>query len=243
MFAPLEQVGLIVVDEEHDGSYKQEESPRYNGRDVAIVRGAARRRARRARLGDAVDGELPQRADRQATTRRRSSAACSIGRWPRSRVVDMREEYAADGPGRDPQPRRCATAIGDALERGEQALVLLNRRGFATRCSAASARGTLDCPNCSVSLVVHGEGHARRARCHYCNYSARVPEGLPAVRRAVSRAGRLRHRARRSRGPRALFPAARVARLDRDAIRRKGALAALLASSATARSTSSSARR
>ena len=88
--------------------------------------------------------------------------------------------------------------------------------------------GTLDCPNCSVSLVVHGEGTARRARCHYCNYSARVPTACPLCAGAVPRAGRLRHRAGRGRSARALFPAARVARLDRDAIRRKGALTALL---------------
>jgi primosomal protein N' (replication factor Y) len=70
-------------------------------------------------------------------------------------------------------------AIGLRLTRSEQALVLLNRRGIATAVFCRQCAGTLDCPNCSVSLVVHGEGMARRARCHYCNYSLRVPSACP----------------------------------------------------------------
>src|SRR5207248_11456858 len=89
-------------------------------------------------------------------------------------VVDMREEYATAGPD-VVLSRTLADAIAARIERREQALVLLNRRGFATVVFCRQCAGTLECPNCSVSLVVHGEGTARRARCHYCNYSARVP--------------------------------------------------------------------
>src|SRR5207244_6312310 len=93
-------------------------------------------------------------------------------------VVDMREEYAADGPDVI-LSRRLREAIGERLAHGEQSLVLLNRRGFATSVFCRQCAATIDCPNCSVSLVVHGEGHARRARCHYCNYTARVPAACP----------------------------------------------------------------
>ena len=112
-------------------------------------------------------------------------------------VVDMREEYAAEGPDVDPQPRAARRRSTRGSTRGEQSLVLLNRRGFATAVFCRQCAGTIDCPNCSVSLVVHGEGTARRARCHYCNYTARVPPACPLCAGAVSRAGRLRHRARR----------------------------------------------
>ena len=91
----------------------------------------------------------------------------------------MREEYAAAGPDVDPEPRAHARRSRRRLARGEQSLVLLNRRGFATAVFCRQCAGTLDCPNCSVSLVVHGEGRRARARCHYCNYSARVPAKCP----------------------------------------------------------------
>src|SRR5207237_1927027 len=75
--------------------------------------------------------------------------------------------------------RALKEAIAARIERKEQALVLLNRRGFATAVFCRQCAGTLECPNCSVSLVVHGEGNARRAKCHYCNYSTRVPAACP----------------------------------------------------------------
>ena len=138
----------------------------------------------------------------------------------------MREEYAAAGPD-VVLSRALADAIGARVARGEQALVLLNRRGFATAVFCRQCAGTLDCPNCSVSLVVHGEGSARRARCHYCNYSVRVPAKCPLcagpyLEQAGFGTERVEAEIRRA------WPAARVARLDRDAVRRKGALASLL---------------
>ncbi len=225
VFAPLAHVGLIVVDEEHDGSYKQEESPRYNGRDVAIVR--AQREHALVVLASATPSmesyhnAVTGRYERIVLERRVGDR-----RLPAVTVVDMREEYAAAGPD-VVLSRALADGIGSRLEREEQALVLLNRRGFATAVFCRQCAGTLDCPNCSVSLVVHGEGSARRARCHYCNYSVRVPNACPLcagpyLEQTGFGTQRVEAEIRRA------WPDARVARLDRDAVRRRGALASLL---------------
>jgi primosomal protein N' (replication factor Y) (superfamily II helicase) len=225
VFAPLPDVGLVVVDEEHDPSYKQEESPRYHGRDVAIVR--AQRADALVVLGSATPSmesyynAMNGRYERIVLEKRvfdRPLASVA--------VVDMRDEYADGGP--DVVLSRALTAaLASRLERSEQALILLNRRGFATTVFCRQCAGTLECPNCSVSLVVHGDGRARRARCHYCNYSARVPDACPLCAGPYleqSGFGTERVEAEVKRA----FPSARVARLDRDAIRRKGSLTALL---------------
>ncbi|OLE82071.1 MAG: primosomal protein N', partial [Acidobacteria bacterium 13_1_20CM_2_65_9] len=225
VFAPLEDVGLIVVDEEHDGSYKQEESPRYNGRDVAIVRG--QRAGALVVLGSATPSmesyhhAMTGKYERVVLERRvldRPLAAVA--------VVDMREEYAAEGP-EVILSRPLRDAIQARLDRREQSLILLNRRGFATAVFCRQCAGTLDCPNCSVSLVIHGEGHARRARCHYCNYTARVPAACPLcagpyLEQSGFGTERVEAEVKKT------CPGARVARLDRDAIRRRGALGSLL---------------
>jgi primosomal protein N' (replication factor Y) len=225
VFAPLEDVGLIVVDEEHDGSYKQEESPRYHGRDVAIVRG--QRASALVVLGSATPSmesyhnAMTGKYERLVLERRvldRPLASVT--------VVDMREEYAAEGPDVI-LSRALREAIRARLERREQSLVLLNRRGFATAVFCRQCAGTLDCPNCSVSLVVHGEGSARRARCHYCNYTARVPGACPLCAGPYleqSGFGTERVEAEVKKAN----PGACVERLDRDAIRRRGSLASLL---------------
>jgi primosomal protein N' (replication factor Y) len=225
VFAPLGRIGLIVVDEEHDASYKQDESPRYNGRDVAIVRG--QRAGAVVVLGSATPSmetyynAMSGKYERVVLERRvldRPLAAATI--------VDMREEYAAAGPDAI-LSRALVAAIEQRLERREQSLILLNRRGFATAVFCRQCAGTLECPNCSVSLVVHGEGSATRAQCHYCNYSVRVPGRCslcagPYLEQAGFGTERVEAEVKR------LCPGARVARLDRDAIRRRGALTELL---------------
>jgi primosomal protein N' (replication factor Y) len=225
VFAPLEQVGLIVVDEEHDGSYKQDESPRYNGRDVAIVR--AQRAGALVVLGSATPSmetyhnAVTGKYERVVLERRvldRPLASVT--------VVDMREEYAAEGPDVI-LSRALREGIHARLARREQSLVLLNRRGFATAVFCRQCAGTIDCPNCSVSLVVHGEGTSKRARCHYCNYTARVPNTCPLCAGPyLEQAGFGTERVEAE--VKAACPGARVARLDRDSIRRKGSLASLL---------------
>jgi primosomal protein N' (replication factor Y) len=227
VFAPLDRVGLIVVDEEHDASYKQEESPRYNGRDVAIVR------AQRARALVVLGSATPSMETYQ-NARTGKYERIVLGRRVLDRplaavtVVNMREEYAAEGPDAI-LSRRLREGIAARLERREQALVLLNRRGYATAIFCRQCAGALDCPNCSVSLVLHGEGHARRARCHYCNYTARVPTRCPLCAGPyLEQVGFGTERVEAE--VRTIWPGARVGRLDRDAIRRRGALDSLLSS-------------
>jgi primosomal protein N' (replication factor Y) len=225
VFAPLEKLGLVVVDEEHDSSYKQDESPRYNGRDVAIVR--AQRAQALVVLGSATPSmESYYRAvegkyDRVSLERRVLDRPL-----PQVTVVDMREEFAHAGPD-IVLSRALQAAIEARLARGEQSLILLNRRGFATAVFCRQCAGTLDCPNCSVSLVVHGEGASRRARCHYCNFSSRVPSRCalcagPYLEQIGVGTERVEDEVKR------VWPTARVARMDRDSVRRKGALTSLL---------------
>ncbi len=226
VFTPLRELGLVIVDEEHDTSYKQEESPRYNGRDVALVR--AQRAGALAVLGsatpsmetyyNAVSGKY-ERIVLEKRVLDRPLAQVTI--------VDMREEYAAEGPDVI-LSRALRDAIAARVARQEQAIVLLNRRGFATVVFCRQCSGTVDCPNCSVSLVVHGEGAARRARCHYCNYTTRVPTACPLCKAPyLEQMGFGTERVEAQ--VRTQCPEARVARLDRDSVRRKGALTALLA--------------
>jgi primosomal protein N' (replication factor Y) len=225
VFSPLQQLGLVIVDEEHDSSYKQEESPRYNGRDVALVR--AQRAGALAVLGSATPSmetyfnAMSGKYDRIVLQKRvldRPLAAVT--------VVDMREEYAAEGPDVIVS-RLLRDAIAARLERREQSIVLLNRRGYATAVFCRQCSGTVDCPNCSVSLVVHGQGASRRARCHYCNYTARVPNACPLCKAPyMEQMGYGTERVEAE--VRAHAPSARVERLDRDSVRRKGALTALL---------------
>jgi primosomal protein N' (replication factor Y) len=226
VFAPLTRLGIIVVDEEHDGSYKQEEAPRYHGRDVAILRGS--RENALVVLGSATPSmESYQHAvsgkyalttlERRVLDRPLASV----------RLVNMREEYAEQGPDAVIS-RELASAIENRLQRREQVLVLLNRRGYATAVFCRQCGDAFDCPNCTISLTVHRARQGWRARCHYCNYSTTVPKACrkcaaPYLEQTGFGTEKVEQHLRDR------FPAARIGRVDRDSVRRKGALASILA--------------
>jgi primosomal protein N' (replication factor Y) len=224
IFAPLANLGLIVVDEEHDGSYKQEESPRYHGRDVAVVR--ARSAGALIVLGSATPS-LESYHNAQAGRYELLTLRRRVLDRPMAHVtiVDMRPEFAAEGPD-VVLSARLRDAITARLARGEQAIVLLNRRGFATVVFCRQCGETMECPNCSVTLTVHKA--AGRARCHYCNHSAPLPTVCakcagPYLEQLGFGTERVEAEVR------TLFPHARVGRVDRDTIRKRGAIGALLA--------------
>jgi len=222
VFAPLSSVGVIVVDEEHDGAYKQQDPPRYNGRDLAIVRG--QQEGALVVLGSATPSmESFQHASRgryeliplEKRVLDRPMAAV--------RTVNMRDEFAEVGPDAI-LSRALSEALAGRLSRKEQALLLLNRRGYSTAVFCRQCGGTVECPNCSVSLVVHGRSGAS---CHYCNYSTRVPRTCPACGGPfLEQLGYGTERVEAE--VRAAFPGARVARLDRDSVRSRGAVPDLL---------------
>ena len=223
VFAPVQRLGLVIVDEEHDSSYKQEESPRYNGRDVAVMR--ARTAGAVAVLGSATPSlESFHNAETGRYTLISLEKRVLDRPMARVSVVDMRSEYATAGPDVVISGPLTA-AIRDRLERREQAMVLLNRRGFATSIFCRQCGETFDCPNCSVTLTVHRA--AKRARCHYCGYSTRLPSACAACAgQFLEHVGFGTERVEAELA--ALFPGARIARVDRDTIRRRGAITSLL---------------
>jgi len=230
VFAPLTRVGVIVVDEEHDTSYKQEEVPRYHGRDVAIVRGREERAL--VVLGSATPS---MESYQHALTGKYSKATLERRVLDRPlasvRLVNMREEYADQGPD-VVISRTLASAVDDRLQRQEQVLVLLNRRGYATAVFCRQCGDAFECPNCTISLTVHTARQGWRARCHYCNYSMMVPKtcrkcAAPYLEQVGFGTEKVEQHLRER------FPAARIGRIDRDSVRRKGALTSLLSRFAT----------
>jgi primosomal protein N' (replication factor Y) len=213
LFAPVAELGLVCVDEEHDGSFKQEEGVRYHARDMALLR--AHRASAVVVLGSAtpsvttVELVTSGKLERLELPRRAHATA----RLPEVEIVDLRRS----GPG--PGGERLLSlplfrAIERTLEAGEQAILFLNRRGFAPSLECESCGEILSCPDCSVALTLH---RARVARlvCHYCDYSVPPPERCakcesPAF--AEEGAGTERIEAILAQA----LPKARVARLDRD---------------------------
>ena len=221
VFAPLANPGLIIVDEEHDTSYKQDETPRYHGRDVAIMRG---------KFGSAlvVIGSATPTIESYANAIEGKYTLVTMNKRVLDRplasvsVVNMREEIAEAGED-VVLSRPLLAGIEDRLERGEQSLILLNRRGFATAVVCRQCTAVLECPNCSINLTIHslsrrspqGEGGDWKARCHYCNFQKTGAEDLRSVRGAVHGTRRLRHRARRGRNPQDVPDRADCARRSR----------------------------
>jgi len=177
VFAPLDRLGLIVVDEEHEGSYKQDETPRYHGRDVAVMR--ARMDGVLVVLGSATPSmESASNAEAGRYTLVRMTRRVLDRPLATVRLVDMRKQIATTGV-----EQALSAPLVEAIERrlaqGEQSLVLLNRRGFATVIFCRECGASLECPHCSVTLTYHRA--ARRVRCHYCNYAAHVPKACGGV--------------------------------------------------------------
>jgi primosomal protein N' (replication factor Y) len=219
VFAPLGDLGLVVVDEEHDTSYKQQDSPRYNARDVAVMR--AKRAGATAVLGSAtptiesyhkaLEGkyglyELPERI--------------SGGTLPDVHIVDMR----ASGHMEAFSPE-AAEAVRASTGRGEQVLLFINRRGFSNYVQCGDCGLVPRCVNCNVSLTYHAA--RRELRCHYCGYSRRGFEACPQCGSVnILYVGQGTQRVEDYMAEH--FPGVKCARFDRDATRRKGSTESLL---------------
>ncbi|HVQ35467.1 MAG TPA: primosomal protein N' [Candidatus Bathyarchaeia archaeon] len=218
VFAPLPDPGLVVVDEEHDPSYKQEDAPRYNGRDVAVVR--ARLAASVVLLGSATPSLESYQHARSGRYALLTLPGRIAGRpLPTVELVDMREQFRLAGEV-TPLSAPLSEALAETVARGEQALVLRNRRGWAIAllCSACGKRVT--CRQCSLALTWHRG--IKRLRCHGCGHEERRPAECPSCSaEALGEVGdgteRIEDDLRR------VLPSARIERMDRDTVRGRGA--------------------
>jgi primosomal protein N' (replication factor Y) (superfamily II helicase) len=238
VFAPMVDLGLIIVDEEHDSSYKQEETPRYHGRDVAVMR---------AKLVGSGAGAVVVLGS--ATPSLESWANAEKGRYARVELlervmerplpvvelVDMRAEFRETGQ-EQIFSRRLIEETQFTLDRGEQVILLLNRRGYSTVVMCRSCGEKIECENCSISMTYHkkvNENDAiaqpgQRLECHYCGSRKGVPKICPKCESehlyflgAGSQQGEERLQE--------LFPAARIGRMDRDTVRGRSDMERLLA--------------
>ncbi|MHB9117076.1 MAG: primosomal protein N' [Burkholderiales bacterium] len=221
VFTPLPRLKLIIVDEEHDSSYKQQDGLRYSARDVAVMR--ARERNIPIVLGSATPAletwhnsqsgryallELPERAAYQATP-------------PTVHLIDTRRAKPEQG-----LSAPLLRAIAERLERGEQSLVFINRRGFSPVLMCNACGWLSSCPRCSSKLVVHLR--ERQLRCHHCGHETRIPASCPDCGNTdLSPVGHGTQRVEEVLAEH--FPSARILRIDRDSTRRRHSLSAMLA--------------
>ncbi|MCK0507460.1 primosomal protein N' [Aromatoleum anaerobium] len=220
VFAALPRLGLILVDEEHDASYKQQEGVRYSARDVAVWR--ARQRDVPILLGSAtpsLESWQHVRAGRYRGLRLSARAVAST--LPAVRRIDTRRVRLDEGLSPALQ-----AAIGERLARGEQSLVFINRRGYAPVLSCPSCGWVSQCPHCSANLVVHLAD--RRLRCHHCGCDSAIPRVCPVCgNQDIQPFGRGTQRVEARLVE--LFPGARVLRVDRDSARTRKQWEAMLA--------------
>src|SRR5580704_4090959 len=213
VFAPVQNLGLVVIDEEHDQSYKQQDTPRYNGRDVAIVR--AQGAGAVAILGSATPSlESRYNVQRGKYTLLTLPERIEKRPMPDVEVIDMRQEFLETRK-LATFSRRLVDMIGERLEKGEQTMLLLNRRGFSSFVACRACGEKMECVNCAVTLTYHRRD--RRMLCHYCNYAQKVPSVCPKcgseylnfIGTGSEKVEEELHRD---------FPEARIARMDRDTV-------------------------
>lgn len=226
VFAPIENLGLIVVDEEHDSAYKQEDGPRYHARDLAIVRGKLA--SCPVVLGSATPSlesyahcqtrrysllELPERVEARPL--------------PVVEIVDLRQWKRDDNEADRIFSPALRQALLDNYHAGKQSLLFLNRRGYASYLQCKSCGEVLSCGQCSVTLTFHL--HGRVVRCHYCGFSRPAPDRCPHCHE-LDLAGSGVGTEQVEEALLRLLPNARVARLDRDSVRKKGVLGKVIES-------------
>jgi primosomal protein N' (replication factor Y) len=219
VFAPLERLGIVIVDEEHEGTYKQEEAPRYHARDVAVLR--AQREGCAVVLGSATPSMESWHNCRTGKYRLlRLSQRVDNRRMPVLRVLDMRKAPRPSGA-----EAVCAPTLLSAIEKrladGEQTILFLNRRGFSTTMVCQACGHVCQCPNCSVALTYHRD--AAQLACHICGHRERAPKACPTckdpgIRHSGVGTQKVEDAVKR------IFTKARVARMDADAMGRKHTL-------------------
>lgn len=218
IFAPLENLGIIIVDEEHENSYKQDEAPRYNARDMAVLR--AHRENAAVLLGSATPSlESWHNAQTGKYRLVRLDQRVDDKRMPVVRVLDLRQK-ARQSPEGGLLSRPLKEAIEGRIAKGEQTILFLNRRGFSTSMLCEACGHVCQCPDCSVSLTYHRA--AERIVCHICGHSSRAPKACPkckdpGIRHAGVGTQKVEDVLRR------IFPKARIARMDADSMTRKDA--------------------
>lgn len=216
IFAPLENVGLIIVDEEQENSYKQEETPRYHGRDVAIVRAKIENAV--ALLGSATPSMETYHHAREGKYELLTLASRVAERSLASvEIVDLREEFRQTHQ-TSPISSKLHAGIQECLSNGTQALVLINRRGYSWSVLCRSCGASVQCVNCSISMTHHKQRN--RLECHYCGSIQAIPKFCPKCQSKYiyffgEGSEQLEERLRKE------FPGARIARLDRDTARTK----------------------